>query len=94
MTRSLPPLLIAVSLLLPLPALASGVFLDNNTLYSDQDPNNETRRSDHFRINFGHYNRDTETPLTEELVQGNLQMFEQAWRRWVVETESPIHAGR
>jgi carbonic anhydrase/acetyltransferase-like protein (isoleucine patch superfamily) len=82
---SYPSLLLALGLVLALPALATGVFLDNNTLYSDQDPNNETRRSDHFRINFGHYNRDTGTPLTEELVQGNLQMFEQAWRRWVVE---------
>jgi hypothetical protein len=60
-------------------------YLDNESMYSNQDPNTETRRSDHFRINFGHYNRDTGTPVTERLVQGNLQMFEQAWHRWVVE---------
>jgi hypothetical protein len=34
---------------------------------------------------FGHYNRDTGTPVTEQLIQGNLQMFEQAWNRWVNE---------
>lgn len=60
-------------------------YLDNNSIYSSQDPNTETRRSDHFRMNFGHYNRDTGTPMTEQLVQGNLQMFEQMWNRWVVE---------
>jgi carbonic anhydrase/acetyltransferase-like protein (isoleucine patch superfamily) len=60
-------------------------YLDNESIYSNQDSNTETRRSDHFRINFGHYNRDTGTPVTERLVQGNLQMFEQAWNRWVVE---------
>jgi hypothetical protein len=60
-------------------------YLDNESLYLNQDPNNETRRSDHFRLNFGHYNRDTGTPVTEEFVQGNLQMFEHAWNRWVVD---------
>ena len=68
-----------------LPAFSAEAYLDNNSLYSNQDPHTETRRSDHFRINFGHYNRDTGTPVTEQLVQGNLQMFEQAWNRWVVE---------
>lgn len=65
--------------------LSSAQYLDNQTQYSNQDPNTETRRSDHFRICFGHYNRDTGTPMTEQLAQGNLQMFEQAWNRWVVE---------
>jgi len=60
-------------------------YLDNNSLYSNQDPNTETRRSDHFRMNFGHYNRDTGTPMTEQLAQGNLQEYEQMWHRWVVE---------
>ena len=58
---------------------------DNETLYSNQDPNTETRRSDHFRLSFGHSNRDTGTPMTEQLVQGNLQMYEQMWHRWVIE---------
>ncbi|MEI7899521.1 MAG: DUF6055 domain-containing protein, partial [bacterium] len=64
---------------------ATHVYLDNQTEYSNQDPNNETRRSDHFRLNFGHYNRDTGAPVTEQFVQGNLQMFEQLWQRNMVE---------
>ncbi len=60
-------------------------YLDNQYQYSNQDPENETRRSEHFRMVFGHYNRDTGTPVTEQLIQGNLQMFEQAWNRWVNE---------
>ena len=60
-------------------------YLDNNSIYSNQDPHTETRRSDHFRMNFGHYNRDTGTPMTEQLAQGNLQEYEQMWHRWVVE---------
>ncbi len=60
-------------------------YLDNETVYSNQDPNTETRRSDHFRLCFGHFNRDTGTPMTEQLAQGNLQMYEQMWNRWVVE---------
>ncbi|MCF7730619.1 MAG: DUF6055 domain-containing protein [Akkermansiaceae bacterium] len=64
---------------------AAQAYLDNESQYSNQDPDTETRRSDHFRLNFGHYNRDTGTPMTEQLAQGNLQMFEQAWNRWVVE---------
>ncbi|HNQ88950.1 MAG TPA: DUF6055 domain-containing protein [Verrucomicrobiota bacterium] len=59
--------------------------LDNQTQYSNQDPNTETRRSDHFRLCFGHFNRDVGTPMTEQLAQGNLQMYEQMWHRWVVE---------
>lgn len=62
---------------------AAAVHLDNETLYSNQDPATETRRSEHFRICFGHHNRDTGTPVTEELVQGNLRMFEQLWHHWV-----------
>ena len=64
---------------------AAQTYLDNNTIYSSQDPNTETRRSDHFRMNFGHYNRDTGTPMTEQLAQGNIQEYEQMWNRWVVE---------
>jgi hypothetical protein len=60
-------------------------YRDNESIYSNQDPHTETRRSEHFRLNFGHYNRDTGTPMTEQLAQGNLQMFEQMWHRWVVE---------
>lgn len=64
---------------------ASTNYLDNETLYSNQDPDTETRRSDHFRLCFGHYNRDTGTPMTEKLAQGNLQMFEHLWQRNIVE---------
>ncbi len=60
-------------------------YLDNETLYANQDPDTETRRSDHFRLCFGHFNRDTGAPMTEQLAQGNLQMFEQMWHRWVIE---------
>lgn len=69
----------------PVSSRGAQAYLDNETLYSNQDPDTETRRSDHFRICFGHYNRDTGTPITEQLVQGNLQMFEQMWNRWIVE---------
>ncbi len=31
--------------------------LDNQTQYSNQNPENETRRSEHFRTVFGYYNR-------------------------------------
>ncbi|MCX6880883.1 MAG: DUF6055 domain-containing protein, partial [Verrucomicrobia bacterium] len=65
--------------------VSAQTYLDNQTQYSNQDPHTETRRSEHFRLNFGHYNRDTGTPMTEQLVQGNLQMYEQMWNRWVVE---------
>jgi hypothetical protein len=60
-------------------------YRDNETLYKNQDPNTETRRSEHIRLAFGHYNRDTGAPMTEQLAQGNLQMYEQMWHRWVVE---------
>jgi hypothetical protein len=64
----------------------AGTYLDNQTLYSNQDPNTETRRSDHFRLAFGHYNRDSgQGGMTEAMAQGNLQMYEQMWNRWVVE---------
>jgi hypothetical protein len=76
---------LAVAWLAATAACSGEAYLDNQTQYSNQDPHTETRRSDHFRINFGHYNRDTGTPMTEQLAQGNLQMFEQAWNRWVVE---------
>jgi autotransporter-associated beta strand protein len=87
---------LAVAWLLVAGLASAQAFLDNETLQysngttnSNQDPNNETRRSDHFRLNFGHYNRDTGTPMTEELAQGNLQMFEQMRNRWV--TEMGLH---
>ncbi|MCX6343453.1 MAG: DUF6055 domain-containing protein [Armatimonadetes bacterium] len=67
------------------PAVAGAqAYLDNQTETSNQDPNTETRRSDHFRINFGQYNFDG-TYLSEELAQGNLQLFEQLWQRNIVE---------
>jgi hypothetical protein len=78
-------LALAGAVFLPAGIATAQAYLDNNTIYSSQDPNTETRRSDHFRMNFGHYNRDTGTPMTEQLAQGNLQMFEQMWNRWVVE---------
>jgi hypothetical protein len=61
-------------------------YLDNETIFSNQDPTLETRRSDHFRVIFGHYNRDFSFGATlEPLAQGNLQEFEWMWHRWVVE---------
>ena len=78
-------LCLAAGVFLPAGLASAQAYLDNNTIYSSQDPNTETRRSDHFRMNFGHYNRDTGTPMTEQLAQGNLQMYEQMWNRWVVE---------
>ena len=75
------------SLFVPIPSLGQ-TYYDNQTQYSNQDPNTETRRSDHFRVCFGHYNRDS-TPMTEGLAQGNLQMFEHLWDRWV--TEMSMH---
>ena len=61
-------------------------YLDNETVFSNQDPTLETRRSDHFRVVFGHYNRDFSFGATlEPLAQGNLQEFEWMWHRWVVE---------
>lgn len=60
-------------------------YPDNETLYANQDPDIETRRSDRLRLCFGHFNRDTGAPMTEQLAQGNLQMYEQMWQRWVVE---------
>ncbi len=75
----------AAGVLLAGDAACAQTYLDNNSIYSNQDPNTETRRSDHFRLNFGHFNRDTGTPMTEQLAQGNLQMYEQMWNRWVVE---------
>lgn len=66
-------------------ALLAQTYLDNQTLYLNQDPNTETRRSDHIRVCFGHFNRDTSVPMTEQLAQGNLVMYEQMWNRWVIE---------
>lgn len=61
-------------------------YLDNQTQYPNQDPSNETRRSEHFRMNFGHYNRDGGMGgMSEAMAQGNLQEYEQMWNRWVVE---------
>ena len=76
-------------LLIPGRSIAQ-TFLDNETLYSNQDPETETRRSTHFRECFGHYNRDGSTVngnvgMTEGLAQGQIQMFEHMWDRWVTE---------
>lgn len=61
-------------------------YLDNETIYPNQDPNTETRRSDHFRVCFGHYNRDSSMGgMSEAMAQGNLQMFENLWTRNIVE---------
>ncbi len=77
--------LCALAFLLFIPIIVSAVpYLDNETLYSNQDPNIETRRSDHFRVSFGHYNWDS-AGMSEDLAQGNLQMFELMWNRWVNE---------
>ncbi len=71
------------------PAAAQGVtpaWRDNETLYANQDPDTETRRSARFRLCFGHYNTDTGVGgMSEAMAQGNLQMFEQMWQRWVTE---------
>jgi len=56
--------------------------LDDEALYLNQDPTIETRRSPHFRVCFGHNNWDSYA-MTEQLAQGNLQMFEQCRNRWV-----------
>ena len=76
---------VSVGVFLPAGLASAQAYPDNETQYSNQDPNTETRRSDHFRLCFGHYNWDNGTYLTEQLVQGNLQMYEQMWYRWVVE---------
>jgi hypothetical protein len=65
---------------------AGQTFRDNESIYSNQDANNETRRSDHIRLVFGHYNRDSGMGgMSEWLAQGNLQQYEQMWNRWVRE---------
>lgn len=84
-SRNLAPWLCVAAVFLLASGLSAQPYLDNETQYSNQDPATETRRSDHFRLCFGHYNRDTGTPMTEALVQGNLQMYEQMWNRWVNE---------
>ncbi|MCX6345306.1 MAG: hypothetical protein NT018_09580 [Armatimonadetes bacterium] len=61
------------------------VYPDNETQYSNQDPLTETRRSDHYRMVFGHYDRDGANAMSEQFVQGNLQMHELCWNRWVNE---------
>ena len=88
--------LTALGLVLLSMATMAEPYLDNQTQYSNQDPSNETRRSDHFRLCFGQYNRDNsvQSPpggqpqsvgMTERLAQGNLRMYEQMWNRWVAE---------
>jgi carbonic anhydrase/acetyltransferase-like protein (isoleucine patch superfamily) len=70
----------------PINRSSGQAYLDNQTIWSDQDPTQETRRSDHFRVVFGHYNRDESFGATlEQLAQGNLREFEWMWQRWVVE---------
>ncbi len=62
------------------------VYLDNESIYSNQDPAIETRRSDHIRVCFGHWNHDSGMGgMSEWLAQGNLQEYEQMWNRWVNE---------
>ncbi|MCX6344164.1 MAG: DUF6055 domain-containing protein [Armatimonadetes bacterium] len=77
--------LIGLSSIFVSSASMSTIYLDNQTDHSNQALDTETRRSDHFRIAFGHYNRDFGTPVTEQLIQGNLQMFEHLWQRNIVE---------
>ena len=76
-------LMVGLGLML-IPGAAHAVpFLDNQTQYSNQDPDTETRRSDHFRMCFGQYNRDGATVNgavghDRQLAQGNLQMYRAA----------------
>ncbi|MGN6642412.1 MAG: DUF6055 domain-containing protein [Verrucomicrobiota bacterium] len=82
-SETLAVLLTLGGLALPIVAGAQP-YLDNQTQYSNQDPDNETRRSDHFRMIFGHYNRDSGMGgMSEQMAQGNMQMYEQMWDRWV-----------
>jgi len=69
-------------------------YLDNETVYTNSDTLTETRRSynasglvnsGHFRLCFGHYDRDGAGLMNEAYVQGNLQMYEHMWDRWVTE---------
>ena len=55
--------------------LFAQTYADNQTLYSNQDLLTETRRSTHFRLCFGHYDRDGAGLHNEAYVQGNLQMY-------------------
>jgi len=73
-----------------LPALAAGAtpaWQDNERKFKSGDPDYNSRRSEHFRILWGkgagkdkNENADF-SRVTEELVQGNLQMLEQLWHR-------------
>ena len=56
---------------------------------SNQDPLTETRRTDHIRVCFGHYDRDGANMMSEQYAQGNLQEYEKMWNRWV--TEMGLH---
>ena len=77
-------MLVALALAADIAAAATNSYLDNQTQYSNQDPATETRHSDHFRVCFGHYNRDS-TAMTEQFAQGNLRMYEHLWRHNIVE---------
>ena len=65
-------------------ATPPSVWFDNNRQFNSEDPKLNVRRSEHFRIVWGQglgeggigadYGR-----VTEQLVQGNLQMLEQVW---------------
>ena len=81
--------------------LSTGVFAttypDNESIYTNQDPLTETRRTDHIRVCFGHYDRDGANLMSEQYAQGNLQEYEICWNRWVTEmglydiNSSPSH---
>ena len=63
-------------------------WLDNERKFKSDDPSYNFRRSEHFRIIWGkgaakknEENADF-SKVTEELVQGNLQMLEQVWHKY------------
>ena len=77
-------------LLLLLPTCAfSQTYADNESIYTNQDPLTETRRTTHIRTCFGHYDRDGAGKMSEQYAQGNLQEYEKCWTRWV--TEMGLH---
>ena len=68
--------------------IAPAAWQDNNRKFASDDPNHNFRRSEHFRIVWGKgaakgkaENADF-AKVTEQLVQGNLQMLEQVWHRY------------
>ncbi|MBE3134646.1 MAG: LamG domain-containing protein, partial [Acidobacteria bacterium] len=80
-------LLWSASALSALAGQPAGGWLDNERKFKSDDPALNVRRSEHFRILWGK-GAGKEKPenadfsrVTEELVQGNLQMLEQLWHR-------------